>query len=48
MKAEEFAKLRTKLTNNAIAAKGETWSQRTVRIINATPITTYQPMTAAS
>ena len=47
MKAEEFAKLRTKLTNNAIAAKGETWSQRTVRIINATPITTYQPMTAA-
>ena len=48
MKAEEFAKLRTKLTNTAIAAKGETWSQRTVRIINATPITTYQPMTAAS
>ncbi len=48
LKAEEFAKLRTKLTNNAIAAKGETWSQRTVRIINATPITTYQPMTAAS
>ena len=48
MKAEEFAKLRTKLCNQAIAAKGESWSQRTVRIINATPITTYQPMTAAS
>ena len=48
MKVEEFEKLRTKLCNQAIAAKGESWSQRTVRIINATPITTYQPMTAAS
>lgn len=48
MKAEEFVKLRTKLCNNAIAAKGETWSQRTVRIINSTPITTYQPTPAAS
>ena len=48
MKAEEFAKLRDKLCNNSIAAKGETWSARTVRIINATPTTTYQPMTAAS
>jgi hypothetical protein len=48
LKADEFDKLRTKLCNQAIAAKGESWSQRTVRIINATPITTYQPMTAAS
>ena len=48
MKAEEFEKLRTKLCNQAIAAKGESWSARTVRIINATPITAYQPMTAAS
>jgi hypothetical protein len=48
MKAEEFEKLRTKLCNQAIAAKGETWSQRTVRIINSSPITTYQPVAAAS
>ena len=48
MKAEEFAKLREKLCNQSIAAKGETWSQRTVRIINAIPITTYSPVSAAS
>ena len=46
MKAEEFAKLRTKLTNNTIAAKGESWSQRTVRIINSTPIVSYNPTAA--
>ena len=48
MKAEEFAKLRDKLCNQKIAAGKETWSARTVRIINATPITTYQPIPAAS
>jgi hypothetical protein len=48
MKAEEFDKLRTKLTNQTIAAKGETWSQRTVRIINQTPVTPYQPTALAS
>ena len=48
MKAEEFEKLRDKLTNQTIAAKGETWSQRTVRIINATPATPYQPTALAS
>jgi len=48
MKAEEFDKLRTKLTNNDRAAGVETWSQRTVRIINTTPITPYQPIPAAS
>ena len=48
MKAEEFAKLRDKLCNQKIASGKETWSQRTVRIINATPITTYSPVSAAS
>lgn len=48
MKTEEFVKLRDKLANQTIAAKGETWSQRTVRIINSTPVTTYQPIPAAS
>jgi hypothetical protein len=48
MKAEEFEKLRDKLTNQTIAAKGETWSQRTVRIINATAATPYQPTALAS
>lgn len=48
MKAEEFAKLRDKLVNQTIAGKGETWSQRTVRVINSTPITTYSPVPAAS
>ena len=48
MKAEEFTKLRDKLVNQKIAAGKETWSARTVRIINATPITTYQPAALAS
>ena len=48
MKAEEFAKLRDKLGNQKIAAKGETWSARYVRIINETKPTTYQPIPAAS
>lgn len=48
MKAEEFVKLRDKLNNYQIAAKGETWAARTVRIINSTPVTTYQPVPAAS
>ena len=48
MKAEEFVKLRDKLCNQKIAAGKETWSARTVRIINSTPITTYQPAALAS
>jgi len=48
MKAEEFAKLRDKLCNKKIAAGNETWSARTVRIINATPISTFQPAPAES
>lgn len=48
MKAEEFTKLRDKLCNQKIAAKGESWSARTIRLINATPLTTYQPVAAAS
>jgi len=48
MKAEEFSKLRAKLCNDAIASKGETWSQRTVRVINSTSTTTFQPIAAAS
>lgn len=48
MKSEEFAKLRDKLCNQKIASGKETWSQRTVRIINTTPITTYSPVSAAS
>lgn len=48
LKAEEFEKLRAKLTNQTIAAKGESWSQRTVRIINQTPVTPYQPTALAS
>jgi hypothetical protein len=47
-KAEEFTRLRDKLCNKKIAAGKETWSQRTVRIINATPVTTFQPIAAAS
>lgn len=38
MKADEFVKLRDKLYKKDIAANNETWSARTVRIINATPI----------
>ncbi|MEN6587239.1 MAG: AAA family ATPase [Sulfuricella sp.] len=38
MKAEEFVKLRDKLYKKDIAANNETWSARTIRIINATPI----------
>lgn len=48
MKVDEWTKLRDKLTNQKKASGTETWSQRTVRIINATPITTYQPIPAAS
>ena len=48
MKAEEFTKLRDKLVNQKIAAGKETWSERTIRIINATPITAFQPIAAAS
>lgn len=48
MKASYFAQLRDKLCNKKIAAGNETWSARTVRIINATPITTFQPIPAAS
>jgi len=47
-KAAEFAKLRTRLADNKIAADGETWSARTVRIINATPTTAYAPVASAS
>ena len=46
MKASYFAQLRDKLCNKKIAAGNETWSARTVRIINATTTTTYQPNTA--
>lgn len=48
MKADYFAQLRDKLCNKKIAQGKETWSERTVRIINATPITTFQPIPAAS
>ncbi len=48
MQAEEFEKLRDKLCNQKIAAKGETWSARTIRIINSNPTTTFQPIAAAS
>ncbi|WP_257306269.1 ATP-binding protein [Geothrix campi] len=48
MKAEEFVKLREKLCNQKIAAKGETWSARYVRIVNETKPTTYQPLPAVS
>ena len=47
LKQTEFNKLRDKLYNTKIAADGETWSARTVRIINNTP-TTYSPVAAAS
>ncbi|MEN6586809.1 MAG: AAA family ATPase [Sulfuricella sp.] len=47
MKSEEFAKLRDKLFNKAIAANNETWSARTIRIINATPIPSAQPPRAS-
>lgn len=47
LKAEKFNWLREKLADNRIASKGETWSQRTVRTINATPTTTFNPPTAA-
>ena len=43
-----FCKLREDLANKDIASKGETWSARRIRIINATPITTFQPIAAAS
>ncbi len=48
LKASEFTKFREKLCNQSIAAKGETWSARYVRIINETKLTTYQPVAAAS
>lgn len=48
MKTEAFTTLRNKLVNQKAASAGETWSQRTVRIINATPITTFAPVAAAS
>lgn len=48
MKADYFVQLRDKLCNKKIASGKETWSERTVRIINATPITTFQPIPAAS
>ena len=47
-KKAEFDKLLVRLRDTKIAADGETWSQRTIRIINATPTTTYQPVPAAS
>jgi len=47
-RAEDFAKLRKRLTNTTMAGKDETWSARTVRIINSTPTTTYQPLAAVS
>ena len=43
LKASEFGKLREKLQNKRIAAKNESWSARTIRIINATPTTTFTP-----
>ncbi len=53
LKAEEFTKFRDKLQNKTKAGKTpngkeETWSARTIRIINATPKTTFQPIAAAS
>ena len=48
LKADEFAKMRDKLMNKKIAAGKETWSQRFVRIVNQTPITTYTPTTSAA
>jgi len=54
LKAAEFEKFRTRLTNKTKAGKHpvteepETWSERTVRIINAVPKTTYAPIAQAS
>jgi len=47
-KKAEFEKLMARLRDTKIAADGETWSARTVRIINATPTTTYAPVASAS
>ena len=44
MKTTEFVKLRTKLQDTKKADKNETWSERTVRIINATKTTTFAPV----
>ena len=48
MKASYFGQLRTKLQNSKIASNNETWSARTIRLINETPTTTYSPIPAAS
>ena len=48
MTAEAFQKLRDRLNNTKPHPEGGTWSARTVAIINATPTTPYQPMSAAS
>jgi hypothetical protein len=47
-KKAECEKLFARLRDTKIAADGETWSARTIRIINGTPTTTYQPVPAAS
>lgn len=47
-RADEFGKLRDRLNNKKIAEGNETWSARTVRIINGTPTTTFSPMSAVS
>lgn len=50
LKVTEFVKLRSKLQDakkagkNPITNKDETWSERTVRIINATKTTAYAPV----
>jgi len=48
MKSEQFSKLRDRLSNKKVAdhKTGETWSARTIRLINATEIP--QPYALAS
>ena len=48
MKESYFTQLRTKLQNNKIASNNETWSARTIRLINETPTTAYSPLPAVS
>jgi hypothetical protein len=47
MKLSEFNKLRDRLHNKKIASDNETWSARTIRVINSTP-TSYSPLPAVS
>lgn len=47
-KKAELEKLFARLRDTKIAADSETWSARTIRIINATPTTAYAPVASAS